>query len=57
MFFVAMYSPHVRRQEHSLLNDSSRKMAHAAILMELVLTLHDSQVMLGPSPVKRDFNT
>ena len=32
-------------------------MPNAAILMEIVLTLHDQQVMLGPSHVKRDFNT
>ena len=41
----------------SLLNDSTRRMPNAAILMEIVLTLHDHQVMLGPSHVKRDFNT
>ena len=41
----------------SLLNDSTRRMPNAAILMEIVLTLHDQQVMLGPSHVKRDFNT
>ena len=41
----------------SLLNDSTRGMPNAAILMEIVLTLHDQQVMLGPSHVKRDFNT
>ena len=41
----------------SLLNDSTRRMPNAAILMEIVLTLHDRQVMLGPSHVKRDFNT
>ena len=40
-----------------LLNDSTRRMPNAAILMEIVLTLHDHQVMLGPSHVKRDFNT
>ena len=40
----------------SLLNDSTRRMPNAAILMEIVLTLHDQQVMLGPSHVKRDFN-
>ena len=41
----------------SLLNDSTRRMPNAAILMEIVLTLHDQQVMLGPSHVKCDFNT
>ena len=41
----------------SLLNDCTRRMPNAAILMEIVLTLHDQQVMLGPSHVKRDFNT
>ena len=41
----------------SLRNDSTRRMPNAAILMEIVLTLHDHQVMLGPSHVKRDFNT
>ena len=41
----------------SLLNDSTRRMPNAAILMEIVLTLHDHQVMLGPSHLKRDFIT
>ena len=46
-----------QRNVFSLLNDSTRRMPNAAILMEIVLTLHDQQVMLGPSHVKRDFNT
>ena len=46
-----------QRNVFSLLNDSTRRMPNAAILMEIVLTLHDHQVMLGPSHVKRDFNT
>lgn len=40
-----------------MLNQTTRKMPTAALLMQLVLSLHQGECQLAPSHVKRELNT